>query len=94
MTVGAKWLDGINLNSINKGQKQGKLMQMYSLHINGQAVSTQKTFDVINPATGDVFAKCALATKEHVDQAVAAARGLSQVGQPCQKQNARCYASN
>ena len=49
-------------------------MQMCSLHINGQVIPTQETFDVINPATGEVFAKCSLATEEHVDMAVKAAR--------------------
>lgn len=49
-------------------------MQTYSLYIDGQEVPTQETFDVINPATGEVFAKCASATESHVDMAVKAAR--------------------
>ena len=42
--------------------------------INGAAVSAGATFDVINPANGEVFAQCQQGGAEHVDQAVAAAR--------------------
>jgi acyl-CoA reductase-like NAD-dependent aldehyde dehydrogenase len=42
--------------------------------INGEAVSAGATFDVINPANGEVFAQCQQGSAEHVDQAVAAAR--------------------
>ena len=42
--------------------------------INGQPVSAATTFDVINPATEEVFAQCQQGSAEHVEQAVAAAR--------------------
>ncbi|SMY09340.1 aldehyde dehydrogenase family protein [Flavimaricola marinus] len=46
----------------------------YSLTINGKPVQTGKTFDVINPATGEVAAECPLGSAAEVDAAVAAAR--------------------
>ena len=49
-------------------------MQDYSMYINGQAVSSDQTFEVINPATGESFARCAKATPAQVDQAVASAK--------------------
>ncbi|WP_321492374.1 aldehyde dehydrogenase family protein [uncultured Desulfobacter sp.] len=49
-------------------------MTEYALVINGEKVVTRETFDVINPATGEVFAVCPRATVEQLDQAVAAAR--------------------
>lgn len=49
-------------------------MSEYSLIIDGSKISTDQTFGVNNPATGKIFAQCPLATIEHVDQAVAAAR--------------------
>lgn len=49
-------------------------MTTYSMIIDGKKVTTEETFDVINPATEEVVARCPKATAEHVDQAVAAAR--------------------
>lgn len=49
-------------------------MSDYGLIINGEKVSTANTFSVINPATEEVLAKCPAASKEQLDQAVAAAR--------------------
>jgi acyl-CoA reductase-like NAD-dependent aldehyde dehydrogenase len=46
----------------------------YSLLINGQLVRTSVQLDVINPATGAVFAHCPAAGAEQLDAAVAAAR--------------------
>lgn len=45
-----------------------------ALTINGQQVSTAETLDVINPATGEVFAQAPKATPEHLDDAVRAAQ--------------------
>ena len=42
--------------------------------INGQPVSADQTFEVINPATGEPFAEVQQGNASHVDQAVAAAR--------------------
>ncbi len=42
--------------------------------INGQPVSADQTFEVINPATGEPFASVQQGNAGHVDQAVAAAR--------------------
>ena len=46
----------------------------YSLLINGRSLAAPQTLDVINPATGTVFAHCPAAGREQVDAAVAAAR--------------------
>nr|WP_321398081.1 aldehyde dehydrogenase family protein [uncultured Desulfobacter sp.] len=50
------------------------MMAEYALIINGEKVVPKETFDVINPATGEVFAACPKASVELLDQAVAAAR--------------------
>ena len=49
-------------------------MQEYSMYIGGEFVTANHTFDVINPATGEAFAKCPAGSAEHVDLAVKAAR--------------------
>lgn len=49
-------------------------MQNFNLVINGESIMPSNNFDVINPATGEAFAQCPLATASLVDQAVAAAR--------------------
>jgi acyl-CoA reductase-like NAD-dependent aldehyde dehydrogenase len=46
----------------------------YRLLIDGQLVDTAQRLDVINPATGEVFASCPAAGKEELDRAVSAAR--------------------
>jgi acyl-CoA reductase-like NAD-dependent aldehyde dehydrogenase len=46
----------------------------YSLLIGGQLVDTPARLDVINPATGSVFAQCPAAGSTELDAAVAAAR--------------------
>lgn len=46
----------------------------YTLYIGGRPVRSDKSFDVINPATGDVVAACPLGTVADVDAAVEAAR--------------------
>jgi acyl-CoA reductase-like NAD-dependent aldehyde dehydrogenase len=50
------------------------MAQAYELIINGRPVATDRHFDVVNPANGEVFARCPEATAGHLDQAVAAAR--------------------
>ncbi|NMG15618.1 aldehyde dehydrogenase family protein [Aromatoleum bremense] len=49
-------------------------MQIFDMIINGRPVRTDSTFDVVNPATGEVFARVQAGDASHVDQAVAAAR--------------------
>ena len=49
-------------------------MSDYAMIINGKIIHCDETFDVINPATEKVFAKCPKATIDQLDQAVAAAR--------------------
>ena len=49
-------------------------MQEFSMYIGGEFVTANETFDVLDPATGEPFARCARGGVEHVDQAVAAAR--------------------
>ena len=46
----------------------------FRLVIGGRLVEGASTFDVINPATGQVLAKCPRADRAQLDQAVAAAR--------------------
>src|SRR5882757_5977373 len=46
----------------------------YYLSIAGNLVKSQDSFDVINPATGEVFAKAPAASAEQLEEAVAAAR--------------------
>lgn len=46
----------------------------FRLTIDGEAVSTRATLDVINPATGAVFAHCPRAGRAELDRAVTAAR--------------------
>ncbi len=49
-------------------------MQQFDMYINGSPVQSGNTFDVINPATGQAFARCQLGDVSHVDGAVRAAR--------------------
>lgn len=49
-------------------------MKQYTMIINGEAVDAPQHFDVINPATGETFARCAAGDGQHVDRAVTAAR--------------------
>jgi acyl-CoA reductase-like NAD-dependent aldehyde dehydrogenase len=46
----------------------------FTLTINGEGVEGVDNFDVINPATEEVFAQCPAASPEQLEQAVAAAR--------------------
>lgn len=49
-------------------------MTDFGVIINGQRVATAESFDVINPATEEMVAKCPLAEADHLEQAVKAAR--------------------
>ena len=49
-------------------------MQQFNMIINGKPVKAASTFDVINPATGEVFAQCQDGNASCVNDAVAAAR--------------------
>ncbi len=49
-------------------------MSEFSLIIGGEKVATDAYFPVLNPATEEPVAQCPLATKAHLDAAVAAAR--------------------
>jgi acyl-CoA reductase-like NAD-dependent aldehyde dehydrogenase len=46
----------------------------YTLTLDGRGVETQRRLEVINPATGAVFAHCPAAGEAELDQAVSAAR--------------------
>jgi acyl-CoA reductase-like NAD-dependent aldehyde dehydrogenase len=50
------------------------LVTDFALLIDGESVPGSSTLDVINPATGQVFARCPAAGREELDRAVAAAR--------------------
>lgn len=54
------------MNSLN--------IERYKMFINGEAISTDETMSVINPATEEVFAYVPKATKEHLEDTVNAAR--------------------
>jgi phenylacetaldehyde dehydrogenase len=60
----------------------GFLGKTHQLFIDGQFVAAQsgKTFDVINPATGEVFARAAAADAADIDRAVKAARKAFETG--------------
>ena len=49
-------------------------MLEFNMTIGGQQVPTKETFDVINPATGELVAQCPNASAEDLDAAVAAAK--------------------
>lgn len=49
-------------------------MQHYPMVVDGRPVLADGEFEVINPATGEAFARCQRGTPVHVGQAVAAAR--------------------
>jgi acyl-CoA reductase-like NAD-dependent aldehyde dehydrogenase len=49
-------------------------MQQFTMMIDGQKITSEKTFEVINPALGLPFAKCAEGSPESVDMAVKSAR--------------------
>jgi acyl-CoA reductase-like NAD-dependent aldehyde dehydrogenase len=50
------------------------LREDFSLLIDGKLEQSAEHLDVINPALGQVFARCPAATREHLERAVAAAR--------------------
>lgn len=45
----------------------------YNLFIDGQSVPTETHMDILNPATGELLGKCPVASRKHLDAAVAAA---------------------
>src|ERR1700755_2890711 len=49
-------------------------MSDYNLLIDGKMVPGDQTMPVLNPATEEVLAQCPRASKDHLDQAVAAAK--------------------
>ena len=49
-------------------------MQNFSMTIDGKPVASKASFDIINPATGDMVAQCPNATLADLDNAVAAAK--------------------
>jgi acyl-CoA reductase-like NAD-dependent aldehyde dehydrogenase len=49
-------------------------MKTFPLIIDGKKIVTGRTFDVRNPATGELYARCAAAEDSHLDAAVDAAR--------------------
>ncbi|MFC3052563.1 aldehyde dehydrogenase family protein [Kordiimonas pumila] len=49
-------------------------MIQHSFLIDGEKIRTEDSFEVINPATAEGFARCSVATSEHLDAAVSAAR--------------------
>src|SRR5215211_3257261 len=60
--------------SARAAQELAELATDFSLTIDGEAAGASSTLDVINPATGQVFARCPAAGRDELDRAVAAAR--------------------
>ncbi len=58
----------------NAAPASGKILTDFAHLIDGRAVGSDSTFAVIDPATGKVFAHCPDASKQQLDDAVAAAR--------------------
>jgi len=54
--------------------KTSKEPPLYKMLVNGELVESGRTFGVINPSTGEVFAHCPECTKKIVNEAVAAAK--------------------
>ena len=55
-------------------------MSDFRLLIDGRLVDGDSTLDVINPATEEIFACCARASKAQLDEAVAAAQDFQPAG--------------
>lgn len=66
------------MNAITTAERQVARADFFTgpfyLSVAGRLVEASETFDVINPATGKVFAKAPAASAEQLDQAIAAAK--------------------
>ena len=62
-------------------------MKSYQTMINGELVSSANTFEVKNPATGEVIGHAPISTASDVEAAVSAAEQLSQHGPLRQTKN-------
>ena len=60
--------------TVQPAKDGSKLRSDFAHLIDGELVSGEKWLDVINPATGAVFARCPEAGREELDRAVAAAK--------------------
>ena len=49
-------------------------MQNFSMTIGGKQIPTKESFEIFNPATGELVANCPNATMADLDNAVAAAK--------------------
>lgn len=65
------WMSRLGGKIIQNGEL---LMTPFNLTIDGKAVTSKETFDVINPATGEVFAQAPQASVADLNAAVAAAK--------------------
>ena len=61
--------------------------------VNGIWKTLDTTFDVLNPATGEVIAKVAKAGKAQTEDAIAAATRPSRHGVPKPRKNARRFST-
>src|ERR1044071_8610107 len=66
--------EGLPLMSPAEAAEKLTLRTDFSLLIDGQSVGAAAQLEVVNPATGAVFASCPAAGKAELDRAVAAAR--------------------
>ena len=60
--------------AVQQGVDDSGLLTDFSHLINGELVGSERSLEVINPATGEVFARCPDAGRDQLDAAVAAAR--------------------
>lgn len=67
---------------LNVSNQTGVIKETYQLYINGDYSNSSNNhfFETINPATGEVLAKVAKATKDDVDRTVEAARNAFETG--------------
>src|SRR6266545_6523023 len=63
-----------NLMSVHPARDLAELVTDFTLLIDGEPATGSSTLEVINPATGQVFARCPAAGRKELDRAVMAAR--------------------
>src|ERR1700761_69406 len=60
-----------------ESHREPAMTDAYHLLIDGQSVDGASTFDVVNPATGEAFAKCPQADVAQLNKACSAAKRAS-----------------
>src|ERR687888_374770 len=57
----------------------GGIRTDFSLLIDGEAVTASSSLEVVNPATGRVFARCPAAGRDEIGRAASQSEGLAQI---------------